>query len=321
MSIAARKPAQSRFRLGFALVLALLVALAPALAEARAGSGSSMGSRGSRTYQSNGAQPMQRSMTPEPSAPAPSYGQPGYASPAYGYGGSFSQRHPFMTGLLGGFIGAGIAGMLFGHSAWAADGGMGAGIGVLLQLLLIFGLIWLAVQFFRRGGFGGFGGMPQMGGMGGGQTYARSVGAMAAPATRNPVEVAVTDADYQAWSELLVNIQTAWSKGDLMAMRRFVTPEMLGYFNEQLSGNASRGLENRVEHVTLLKGDVEEAWDEGEFEYVTARLRWSATDYMVRQGTNTVVEGDPSRPQEVTEVWTFVRSRGGHWLLSAIQQV
>jgi len=27
-----------------------------------------------------------------------------------------------------------------------------------------------------------------------------------------------------------------------------------------------------------------------------------------------------SGPDEATEVWTFMRARGGHWLLSAIQQ-
>jgi predicted lipid-binding transport protein (Tim44 family) len=235
--------------------------------------------------------------------PAPGFGTPG--------GLSFAQRHPFMTGLVGGFIGAGLAGMLFGHSAWAADGGAGAGIGMLLQLLVIAGLIWLVIRMFRR--------RSEMA-TAGAQPYARSVGAMAAPAARDPVDIPVTEADYNAWSELLVGVQSAWSSADLGRLRQYVTPEMLSYFSEQLAANSSRGVENRVEQVSLLKGDVEEAWAEREFEYVTARLRWSAVDYTVRTGTNTVVDGDPSRPQEVSEVWTFVRSRGGHWLLSAIQQ-
>ncbi len=34
-----------------------------------------------------------------------------------------------------------------------------------------------------------------------------------------------------------------------------------------------------------------------------------------------VVGGDPRTPVEAEEVWTFVRPRGGDWLLSAIQQV
>jgi predicted lipid-binding transport protein (Tim44 family) len=34
-----------------------------------------------------------------------------------------------------------------------------------------------------------------------------------------------------------------------------------------------------------------------------------------------LVSGDPKTPVESEELWTFVRRRGGNWLLSAIQQV
>ncbi|HEX3501652.1 MAG TPA: TIM44-like domain-containing protein [Stellaceae bacterium] len=316
------------------LAVALLcawVALAPSLAEARAGSssgaGSSMGSRGSRTYSNNGAAPMERSVTPTPAPSQPSFApRPSPMAPAYG--GGFMQRNPFMTGLLGGFLGAGLAGMLFGHSAYAADGsGFGSMLGMLLQFALIGGLIWLAVAFFRRRG-----GLATAPGMFSGAASG-AAGAMAAPtAARDPVEIPISEADFNAWSDLLVGIQGAWSKGDLAALRRYVTPEMLSYFSEELARNVSDGVENRVERVTLLKGDLQEAWSEGELEFATARLRWSAVDYMVAlpqangpqpngSGQEVVVRGDPSRPTEATEVWTFVRSHGGRWLLSAIQQV
>src|SRR6266851_5030222 len=123
------------------------------LAVARAGSSgsaTSQGSRGSRTYSNDGAAPMQRSLTPTPSPSQPSLApRPSPLAPAYG--GGFMQQHPFMSGLMGGFIGAGLAGMLFGHSAYAADGsGVGSMLGLLLQFALIGGLIWLAVSFFRR---------------------------------------------------------------------------------------------------------------------------------------------------------------------------
>src|SRR5258708_13045441 len=141
-------------RLAVALLCAW-VALAPSLAEARAGSssgaGSSMGSRGSRTYDNNGGAPMQRSVTPTPAPSQPQFApRPGPLAPAYG--GGFMQQHPFMSGLMGGFIGAGLAGMLFGHSAYAADGGGGFGsmLGLLLQFAVIGGLISLGVSFFCR---------------------------------------------------------------------------------------------------------------------------------------------------------------------------
>jgi predicted lipid-binding transport protein (Tim44 family) len=308
----------SRWRWLAILLLTGVIALAPALAEARAGGGTSQGSRGSRTYEGNSARPMERSVTPsQPSSPSatPRPSTPlGAPSPAMAP--SFAQRHPFLTGIAGGFLGAGLAGMIFGHSAWAADGmGFGGGLGLLLQLLVIGGLIYLAVRLFRSRNAQPAEAMP-----GGG--YTRSLGAMAAPTSRrDPVEIPVTEADYNAWSQLLAGIQDAWSKGEILRLKRYMTPEMVAYFNEQLAANASRGVENKVEHVQLLKGDVEEAWAEDGFEYVTARLRWSARDYTVRADGGQVVEGDPQRPVEATEVWTFVRSRGGNWLLSAIQQV
>ncbi len=306
------------------LAVALLcawVALAPSLAEARAGSsGSAMsqGSRGSRTYSNDGAAPMQRSLTPTPSPSQPSFApRPAPLAPAYG--GGFMQQHPFMSGLMGGFIGAGLAGMLFGHSAYAADGsGFGSMLGMLLQFALIGGLIWLAVSFFRRRG--------QLAAAPGIFPLAAS-GVPAAAGPRDPVEIPIVEADFTAWSDLLTGIQAAWSKGDLGALRRYVTPEMLSYFSEELSRNVSQGVENRVERVTLLKGDLQEAWSEGELEYATARLRWSAVDYMVALpqsgsgGQEVIVRGDPSQATEATESWTFVRSHGGRWLLSAIQQV
>jgi predicted lipid-binding transport protein (Tim44 family) len=312
-----------------ALAVALLcawVAFAPSLAEARAGSssgaGSSMGSRGSRTYSNNGAAPMERSVTPTPAPSQPSFTpRPSPLAPAYG--GGFMQRNPFMTGLMGGFLGAGLAGMLFGHSAYAADGsGFGSMLGMLLQFALIGGLIWLAVAFFRR----------RSAVAGGPGMFPLPVGAIAAPGTaRDPVEIPISEADFNAWSDLLVGIQGAWTKGDLATLRRYVTPEMLSYFAEELARNVSQGVENRVERVTLLKGDLQEAWSEGELEFATARLRWSAVDYMValpqsngaqaNGGQEVIVRGDPSQLSEATEMWTFVRSHGGRWLLSAIQQV
>jgi predicted lipid-binding transport protein (Tim44 family) len=105
-----------------------------------------------------------------------------------------------------------------------------------------------------------------------------------------------------------------------------MTPEMVGYFSEELTRNASQGVQNIVSDVRLLKGDITESWEEGDLQYATAYLRWSAIDYVVRLGRSPgmpdyLVSGDPRTPIESEEVWTFVRRRGGNWLLSAIQQV
>jgi len=298
------------------LLSCAFLALAPSLAEAAAGSGRSMGSRGSQTYSTTpGARPLERSITPLPS-------QPQYAPrPATPMVGGFSQ-HPFMTGLLGGFLGAGIAGMLFGHNAYAADASpMGNMLGLLLQLALIGGLVYFAVRLFRRR-FD-----PSAAGMGQTTYYAvEPTGTgIAQGAAGGRASATITDADYVAFGDLLMALQTAWSAGDLAQIKRCATPEMLSYFAEELSRNASQGVENRVENVKLLKGDLLEAWQEDGLEYATAAMRWSALDYVVRtdrspRDSDYVASGLPAQPVERAEVWTFVRGRGGHWLLSAIQQ-
>jgi predicted lipid-binding transport protein (Tim44 family) len=296
-----------QWRILLSLFFCLALVFAPTLAEARAGSsfgggggGSSFGSRGLRSFENNGASPLSRSIAP--TAPA--------ASPLAGaYGGSFFQRHPFMTGLFGGFLGS----MLF-HGL----GGFGNVLGGLLTLLIIVGLVFFVIRLFSGRGFslaGAGGGMP------------RSVGAAAAPAPHyRGHDTTVAESDLNAFQAIHAAVQEAWSQGDLGRMRQLMTPEMLSYFSEELTRNSSQGVQNIVSDVRLLKGEISESWEEGDLQYATAYLRWSAIDYVVRLGRSPgqpdyVVSGDPKVPVEAEEIWTFVRRRGGNWLLSAIQQV
>lgn len=293
-----------RWRLVVALLFGLTLAVAPSVADARAGSsfgssGSSFGSRGLRSFENNGASPLSRTMQ----TPSPSYGS------SYGYGGgSFFSRHPFLTGIFGGFLGS----MLFG------GGFFGHMVGGLFSLLIIGLLIGFLFRFLS-GGFG-----MTAGGMG----VPRSVGAAAAPSPQRyrGRDTYVSDADLNAFQSLHAAVQEAWGRGDLAQMRQLMTPEMLSYFSEELTKNASRGVENHVSNVTLIKAELTESWEENDLEYATAYMRWTALDYTVRAGTppaapGALVAGDPRIPTESEEVWTFVRRRGGHWLLSAIQQV
>jgi len=304
------------WRIILALFFSASVALAPAVAEARAGGSSggrssSMGSRGLRTYENNNAQPLGRSMT----SPAQSGLSQATPSPAYG-GGSFFQRHPFLTGLTGGLIGS----WLFGHSGYAADGTSGgSAIGTLLEFLIIGLLIYFAVRLFRRHAFSN--GWP------GGTAFSmpRSAGASAAPVRRDRGrDINLSNADLSAFQAIHAAVQEAWSAGDLGQLRRLMTPEMLSYFSEELTRNASQGIRNIVSNIELVKGELSESWEEGDLQYATAYMRWRAIDYVTRLGRppgdpETIVSGN-SRV-EAEEVWTFVRRRGGDWLLSAIQQV
>jgi predicted lipid-binding transport protein (Tim44 family) len=137
-----------------------------------------------------------------------------------------------------------------------------------------------------------------------------------APATE-PLEV--KPEDFDTFERLLGEVQTAYGREDLAALRARVTPEMLSYYSEELSENASRGVVNEIRDVKLLQGDLSESWREGDKDYASVAMRYSLIDRYVERATGRVSDGN-DQPQEATEIWTFMRAHGGSWLLSAIQQ-
>ena len=48
-------------------------------------------------------------------------------------------------------------------------------------------------------------------------------------------------------------------------------------------------------------------------------MRYALKDRYVDRATGRTADGS-DQPQQATEVWTFMRTRGGEWILSAIQQ-
>ena len=297
-----------------AAVAVAALAFAPSFADARAGSGSSAGSRGSRTYSAppatntapSTASPMERSATPRyaPSSPSAPYGAPMQQPARSGFGSGL------MGGLAGGLLGVGLGGLLMGHGFMGNGGGFGF-IGLILQLALLFFVgRWLLRMFMNRQP--AMAGMPRMGQPAASGPMPMGGGA-AAPA------VNVTPADFNAFEQLLQQVQAAWSNQDLRTLQGIATPEMVGYFNEQLSQQASRGLRNSVTDVKLEQGDLAEAWTEGNTEYATVAMRFSMLD-VTRDATGRVVDGDQALRTMATEIWTFLRARGGRWMLSAIQQ-
>jgi predicted lipid-binding transport protein (Tim44 family) len=134
-----------------------------------------------------------------------------------------------------------------------------------------------------------------------------------------PPPIQIGPQDYQEFEQLLQSLQAAWSRQDLNTLRSMVTPEMLSYFAEQLAEQTSQGVRNEVTDVRLLQGDLAQAWAEKGREYATVAMRFSMID-VTRDGSGRIVDGSASEHVTATEVWTFVRSPGGRWILSAIQQ-
>ncbi|MCS6292514.1 MAG: TIM44-like domain-containing protein [Nitrospira sp.] len=330
------------------IVIALIGTPAVSLAKARGGSGGgyssgsrsssasgSIGSRGSRTYDQNGAQPIQQSTTPKPATAAPQSAATSpspAAQPAPASQPSFLQRNPLLAGIAGGLAGSWIGHMLFGateSSAKTSEAGdaatQTAGASSNSGLLLFLMVLGAGAAYYflkvRRAPAPDFSGITRSSAVAG-SLLAESSATALRPAT---TDLDITTADKAAFQQLLTDIQTAWSKQDLAELKRFVTPEMLTYFSTALAENASQEIENHVEDVVLGRADVREAWTENATQYATVGLHWSARDYTVstkkqRGEPGYLIEGNDKTPAESSEVWTFMRFQDGKWLLSAIQQ-
>lgn len=321
---------RARFLLGLAALLTAL-ALTAVDADARSRSGG-IGSRGSRTYSAppptatapNTAAPINRSMT-QPSQANPSAARPGAAQQSGFFG------RGLLGGLAAGLLGAGLIGLLMGHGFLGGLAGFASILGFLLQIVILAGIAYFVWTWWQRRsqpaaavvGGPSLRDMPResgrqplgLDGLGGG-------GGAAAPmrAAQPKDEIGITPADYDTFERLLGEVQLAYAAEDLNALRSRVTLEILSYFADELAENASRGLVNQVEDVKLLQGDLAESWREGEVEYATVAMRYSMRDRMVERETGRVAEGSAETPAELTELWTFMRSRGGNWLVSAIQE-
>jgi predicted lipid-binding transport protein (Tim44 family) len=292
--------------------IATAFVLVAADAHARAGGGFSGGSRGLRTFSPppststapNSAAPIQRTITQPGGATATGLGSG--ARPGLFGGGLFG-------GLAAGFLGAGLFGMLFGHGLFGGMGGFASIIGLLLQVVLVVIVARLIFAWWQRRNMPAYAAAQPAAGHG----FAGLGGMMGSSAPAGQ-PLTIVKADYDAFEQLLGDIQQAYSAEDLAALRAEMTPEMVSYFAEQMTQNANRGLINRVSDVKLLQGDLAEAWREGDADYATVAMRFALNDSMVERASGRTVEG--GSPSEVTELWTFRRARGGDWLLSAIQQ-
>ncbi len=311
-----------------ALVVGALM-LVPLVAEARPGGGRSSGSRGSFSNSApaptattpGGGQSFQRSAGPT----APSYTNQGGMGAAAAQAARPSFARNMMMGIGAGLLGAGLFGLLSGSGFFGGLASLAGMLGFLLQIALIAGIVMLAIRFFRRRsepalagagapyarqGYDAPPAAPRMGGFGMG-------GAAAAP---KPEQIQLAGEDFDSFERLLGEINAAYSNEDEAGLRQRVTPEMFGYFDEDLTENVRRGVVDRVSDVKLLQGDLSEAWREGASDYATVAMRFSLINAVYDRKTGKVVDGNASETQEVKEYWTFLRERGGQWKLSGIQQ-
>jgi predicted lipid-binding transport protein (Tim44 family) len=295
--------------------------------------GGSFGSRGMRTFQS--APPTRTA--PQPAAPVERSMTPNTAPTNAARQTQMSQRPGFMNGfggsMLRGLMLGGLIGLLLGHGF----GGLAGMFGFLLQALLIGGAIWLVIRLFRsqparsrepamagasggRGGFSYRDASPRENGNGRSFSIPNVGSNSQATSQVSSEEISLQQDDLDTFQQRLTEVQEAFGREDHATLRRLVTPEMVSYLSEELADNAQKGLRNEVSDVQLHQADIAESWREGDSEYATAALQYSSRDVTVDRASGRTVEGNADEPTETTELWTFMRQKGGDWKLSAIQQ-
>ena len=324
-------------RLATVTMLAGALALSFTAADARPGGGKSSGSRGSQTNVAppststapTSAQPMQRSVTqgaPSAAATAPA----GAAAAAAAQAAKPSMARSLMMGVGAGLLGAGLFGLLSGSGFLGGLGSLAGMLGRLLQIGLIAGVVFLVMRLIRSrretamataSPLARDAQSPQQ------PMQRQMMGAMGGAASAQPAVQPLTlgNDDFGAFEKLLGDVQMAYSREDVPALRALLTPEMASYMEGDLSDNEAKGVVNRLDNVKLLQGDLSEAWREASGEYATVAMRYGISDALVDRKSGRTLEGDIAKPGEVTELWTFVREpgqmRAEAWKLSAIQQV
>jgi predicted lipid-binding transport protein (Tim44 family) len=306
---------------GIVQAIAVLLALAVPLAaispaDARVGGGMSSGSRGARTFSAppststapGTAQPFNRTIT-----------QPGSAGVGAPASGGFFNRPGggMLRGLAAGFLGAGLLGMLFGGGMFGGLGGLSSIFGLLLQVGLIVIVVRLAMSWWQRRHETAAAYAGPAAGSGAQSSFRSAATGFGLGSGTAPLEI--LPADYEAFERLLGEIQAAWSNEDVARLHTLATPEMVSYFTRDLEANKGTNDINKVSDVKLLQGDLAEAWREGDTDYASVAMRYSLVDKTLDRTNGRLVAGS-DQPEEVTEVWTFVRPRGASWELSAIQQ-
>ena len=314
----------TRWLAALAIAIAATLLLAD-VADARAGRGGGFGSRGGRSFQPppitrtapREAAPLQRQQDAGPSVNQPQAARGSAAAPRQGLAGR--------GGFFGGLLGAGLFGMLLGYGLFGGFAGLGSLLGLLLQVAIVGGLAMLALRWFQ----GRF--QPAPAGPAVPPPLRRDAQAYRPPASgpgagygarqqAGDDQVGIGQADLDSFERLLGELQTAYGRGDRATLRRLALPEVVGRLERDLDDDARRGVVNRVDGVKLLQGDLAEAWREGQACYATVAMRFELRDHVEELATGRVVEGDPQRPVEATEIWTFRRDDTGPWKVSAIQQ-
>jgi predicted lipid-binding transport protein (Tim44 family) len=112
-------------------------------------------------------------------------------------------------------------------------------------------------------------------------------------------------------------IVEAYARGDLDTLRPLLSDEVFANFSDAVAARKKAGetLETRIERMS--DADIVEADLDGSTAVITVRFATEQTN-VTRDAAGTVLDGDPAKPEEVVDLWSFARntrSRDPNWTL------
>jgi len=111
----------------------------------------------------------------------------------------------------------------------------------------------------------------------------------------------------------------AYAAGDMDALRPLVNDTVLANFKAALDGQRAAGETLQTELVSIKSADIVEAALDDSLASVTVKFV-SEQVTALRDAKGDVIDGDPTRVNSVTDIWTFARdtrSRDPNWHLVA----
>ena len=275
-----------RFLMLLMITLASLSLFAMTAEAKRFGGGSSSGT--------------QRSMTPQPKAPA--------AAPAATPAPAAPAGNKWLGPLAGLAIGAGLGALFAGGGL----GGLGSALGGILMALAAVGLVMFLIAKFRKPQPA-----PAMQYAGTGAHYQEPVQPVQQPGSSFNAAPAVSAAnipsDFPVESFLrsaktsFIRLQAANDRKDLNDIREYTTPEMYAEISMQMQ---ERGDTTQKTDVLSINGELLQVSEEGNM--ATASVRFIG---QLRENNGT--------PENVDEIWHVQKNLHDDkavWLLAGIQQ-
>ncbi|MBF0305231.1 MAG: Tim44 domain-containing protein [Alphaproteobacteria bacterium] len=114
-------------------------------------------------------------------------------------------------------------------------------------------------------------------------------------------------------------IVAAYAAGDRATLRPLLANDVMANFEAAIDAREQAGEKLETELVSIKSADLDEVAMEGRTARVTVKLVSEQVN-VVRDKDGKVVDGDPVRVAEVTDLWTFARdtgSRDPNWVLVA----